>query len=169
MSLAAKRKDVASLARSFTGWIDRSREKQADAPALFVASEGEIPTLAPASAATIVRDGLSAGHVAELLEVLGIERKDQLSRMLNTNGTSLWRWEKQGKPLPSASVEQLLRTMQLQLIAADVFGAIETGREWLRRPHPLLDGLPPADYADNEFGAEAVRGMLVSLKYGGVA
>lgn len=172
MALAVQ-KEVSALAHSFSGWIGRSisrdRQSKAATPALFVLGEGNVPALAPASAASVVRAGLKAGHVAELLAVLGIDRKEELSKALNTNGTSLWRWEKQDKPLPSASVEQLLRTMQLQLIAADVFGSIQAARQWLRRPHPMLGDSPPADYADNEFGAEQVRSMLIGLKYGGVA
>jgi hypothetical protein len=29
--------------------------------------------------------------------------------------------------------------------------------------------MTPSEYADNEFGAQKVRGMLAGLKYGGVA
>lgn len=171
--IQAAQKEVSSLAHSFSGWIDRAiprdRKSKTAGPGLFVIGEGDVPALAPSSAASIIRMGLNAGRIAELLGVLGIDRKEQLSKVLNTNGTSLWRWEKQDKPLPSSSVEQLLRTMQLQLIAADVFGSITAAREWLRKPHPMLGDIPPADYADNEFGAEQVRGILISLKYGGVA
>ena len=34
---------------------------------------------------------------------------------------------------------KLLRTMQLHLFAADVFGGVEPARMWLRKPHPALN------------------------------
>ena len=63
-------------------------------------------------------------------------------------------------------VEKILRAMQLQLVAAGVFGGVAPARVWLRSPHPMLDGLAPGDYADNEFGAGQVREMLISPKPG---
>ena len=59
--------------------------------------------------------------------------------------------------------------MQLQLCASDVFGDVEPARMWLRKPHPALNALVPRDYANNEFGAQKVRGMLAGLKHGGIA
>lgn len=59
--------------------------------------------------------------------------------------------------------------MQLRLFATDVFGAVAPARTWLVKPNPMLDGISPCDYADYEFGAQKVRGMLAGLKYGGVA
>ena len=58
--------------------------------------------------------------------------------------------------------------MRLHLFAADVFGSVEPARLWLHKAHPMLDGMTPNDYADNEFGAQKVRGLLAALKYGGV-
>lgn len=57
----------------------------------------------------------------------------------------------------------------LQLFAAEVFGGYEQAREWMQKPHPILDGMTPSDFADNESRAQKVRGMLASLKHGGVA
>jgi len=57
----------------------------------------------------------------------------------------------------------------LQLFAAEVFGGDELAREWLQKPHPMLDGMTPGAFASNELRAQKVRGMLASLKHGGVA
>ena len=116
-----------------------------------------------------IRTGLSAGSVDELVPLLGVSRKEDLSQALNANSTSLWRWARDNKPLSGQTVEQILRAMQLQLLAADVFGGVEPARTWLYKPHPMLDGMAPSHFADNEFGAQKVRGMLAGLKYGGVA
>lgn len=55
------------------------------------------------------------------------------------------------------------------VFAADVFRRVALARKWLHKPHPSLDGMTPGDYADNELGAQQVRGLLAGLKYGGVA
>jgi uncharacterized protein (DUF2384 family) len=57
----------------------------------------------------------------------------------------------------------------LQVFATEVFGRDEPARKWLQTPHPMLDGLPPSTFASNEVRAQKVRGMLASLKHGGVA
>ena len=59
--------------------------------------------------------------------------------------------------------------LELELFARDVFGSVESAREWMQKPHPILDGMTPSDFADNESRAQKVRGMLASLKHGGVA
>jgi uncharacterized protein (DUF2384 family) len=57
----------------------------------------------------------------------------------------------------------------LQLFAADVFGSVESAQKWLQKPHPILDGISPRAFANNEARAQKVRGILASLKYGGMA
>lgn len=116
----------------------------------------------------MIRTGLRAGRVHELVLLLGLGRKEDLGRALNANSTSLWRWARDDSILPSPTGEQILRAMQLHLFAADVFGGIEPARAWLNKPHPMLDGMAPAKYADNEFGAQKVLSLLAALKYGGV-
>ena len=59
--------------------------------------------------------------------------------------------------------------LELELFARDVFGSVESAREWMQKPHPMLDGVTPSAFADNESRAQKVRGMLASLKHGGVA
>lgn len=163
--------DARSLARSFSAWLagarDPSHRPRSAAP-VFSANESSV-VLDSARAALLIRAGLLAGNVAELVPLLGLSKKEDLSRALNANSTSLWRWARDNKPLPGQTVEQILRAMQLQLFAAEVFGSVEAARQWLHKPHPSLDGMAPIDYADNEFGAQKVRGMLAGLKYGGAA
>lgn len=80
----------------------------------------------------------------ELVPLPGLSRKEDLGHALNANSTSLWRWARDNKPLPGQAVEQILRAMQLQLFAADVFGGVEAARTWLHKPHPMLDDMAPA-------------------------
>ena len=160
-----------SLARAFTDWLSKSALANIAAkPAQPVFSVHDtLVTLDATRASRLIRTGLSAASVDELVPLLGLSRKEDLGHALNANSTSLWRWARDNKPLPGQAVEQILRAMQLQLFAADVFGGVEPARKWLHKPHPMLDDMAPSDFADNEFGAQKVRGMLAGLKYGGVA
>ena len=158
------------LARQFGAWFahSASQEVQDAATHVFVTYD-DAPLLDSARAVRLIRAGVRAGKVSELVLLFGLHRKEDLSQALNVNSVSLWRWARDDKALPGATVEQILRTMQLQLFATDVFGDLEQARKWLHKPHPSLQDMSPADYADNEFGAQKVRGMLAGLKYGGVA
>ena len=64
--------------------------------------------------------------------------------------------------------EKLLQSLPFQMTNAQKrsFAEIEAD---LQKPHPMLGGLSPSDFADNEFGAQKVTGMLAGLKYGGAA
>ena len=162
--------DVRLLAKSFTEWISRAAvasNGRAEGPVFSV--NGASATLDSARASRLIQIGLRAGSVGELVPLFGLKKKEDLSHALNANGTSLWRWARDDKPLPGATVEQILRAMQLQLFAAEVFGGVDAARAWLHKPHASLHGVAPSDYADNEFGAQKVRGILAGLKYGGVA
>ena len=170
--------DLTQLATGFTTWLGKSgNTKVSKARARHQAAPGEpvfstqddMVNLNATSASRLIRSGLRAGRVDELVELLGLPKKEDLSHALNANSTSLWRWARDDKPLPSQTVEQILRAMQLQLFATDVFGGVVPARTWLSKSHPMLDDMSPSDYADNEFGAQKVRGMLAGLKYGGVA
>ena len=70
--------------------------------------------------------------------------------------------------LPSYATESMLRLLGLDTLARDVFETPEEAREWLRQPHPMLDGEAPMNCAKSSFGAERVRDILNAIKYGGV-
>lgn len=159
---------AAALADKFAIWLARSQASDPSAPrvgCVFSVHDGVV-VLDAAGAARVLRTGLRARYVWELVPLFGLLTQEGLIRALNASDTSLRRWADKDKLLPSQLVEKILRAMQLQLVAAGVFGGVAPARVWLRSPHPMLDGLAPGDYADNEFGAGQVREMLVSLKHG---
>lgn len=163
--------DIHDLDRSFSEWaansVARTDSVRATLPVFSLHNSTAI--LDAARASYLIRTGLRSGHIYDLVGLLGLNKKEDLSHALKTNSTSLRRWAKYDKPLSGTTVELILRAMQLQFIAADVFGSLTLSRNWLHKPHPSLDGMTPSDFADNEFGAHQVRGMLAGLKYGGVA
>jgi uncharacterized protein (DUF2384 family) len=38
----------------------------------------------------------------------------------------------------------------------------------MTKPHPLLDGKTPIEFAANEYGGEKVRAILNAIEHGGV-
>ncbi len=58
-------------------------------------------------------------------------------------------------------------TGDLFLRAAEVFGS--KGHSWMTKPHDLLDGKSPKEYASSEAGNLKVRQILNAIKHGGVA
>lgn len=161
--------EVSVLANAFSKWIENSASdtlSAREAPVFSV--RNSTATLDAYRASKLIRAGLRAGRIDELVGLFGLRKKEDLITELNATGTSLWRWAKDDKSLPGSTIEQILRAMQLQLFAVDVFGNTTSARSWLHKPHPSLDGVAPSVYADNEFGAQKVRGMLAGLKYGGV-
>lgn len=71
--------------------------------------------------------------------------------------------------LSSDAAEILLRLQEIHHMAADIFATEEGASAWLRTPHPLLENERPLDAAKTSAGAQAVKNLLMSAKYGGAA
>lgn len=72
-----------------------------------------------------------------------------------------------GQDLPSRADETSLSSLEIHDMAADLFATKEAASAWLREPHPMLDNERPLDAAKTSAGAEAVKNLLMSAKYGG--
>lgn len=57
---------------------------------------------------------------------------------------------------------------ELERMATDTFETREEAAQWLRTPHPMLDGDAPLQIAVTQAGAERVKDILTAIKYGGV-
>lgn len=69
--------------------------------------------------------------------------------------------------LEGAKVVRVARVWELAL---DVWRDESAARDFLHRPHPLLDGRRPIDVVlESEFGGPRVEGVLGRLKYGSAA
>jgi predicted phosphodiesterase len=53
-------------------------------------------------------------------------------------------------------------------LARETFQSPSEAADWLRRPHPVLDGMSPLECANSGPGAQRVRDMLVAIRQGGV-
>lgn len=66
------------------------------------------------------------------------------------------------------SVNDKQRLRELEMLAGEVFATSEGAASWLRKPHPLLDGLSPWEVATSHAGFQRVRDLLLNIKFGGV-
>ena len=61
------------------------------------------------------------------------------------------------------------RSLDLNSLAEEAFESPEEAGDWMRSPHPMLDGETPRECAKSNFGAERVKAILLAIRYGGVA
>lgn len=169
IAIEAKQTPSVQLAGTFAKWLNKfSLDKEVRGEDLFKVIDHQfIVDLDRAS--RVSRSGVRADGIEDLVPLLGLSGKEAAAHVLGASSVSLWRWARDKKPLPEVHTEQIIRAMELQLMAADVFGSAEQAQKWLTRPHPSLQGEAPLSYASNEYGAQKVRGMLAALRYGGVA
>jgi len=69
--------------------------------------------------------------------------------------------------LSSDESERLARLARIWAFAVDVWGSEAAARQFLAKPHALLAGRIPRDFAaETEIGAREVEGLIGRLKYG---
>ena len=77
---------------------------------------------------------------------------------------------KGSRRLSSDEGTRLARVARVWGLALDVWQSEEGARDFLFRPHPMIEDRRPIDVViQNEFGAELVVDVLGSLKYGSAA
>lgn len=115
----------------------------------------------------IVRHGVSSRSLLPFGEYLGLG-KGAVAEFLDLDRTTAHRKVSKDEPLPMHAAETMLRLLELSNLAEDTLATAEEAAAWLRRPHPMLDGEAPLESAKSAFGAQRVKDMLISMKYGGV-
>lgn len=84
--------------------------------------------------------------------------------------STLKRRRREHKLLSPAESERVQRVARAWAAAMDVYKGEALAREFLNRPHPMLDGNTPLDVAlRNTPGLEAVEILLGRAKYGSAA
>lgn len=74
------------------------------------------------------------------------------------------------EPLSREESARLARLAKVWALAEEVWGGTEPARDFLHRPHPMLEDRRPIDVTlDNEFGADLVEGILLRLRFGSAA
>ncbi len=117
---------------------------------------------------SLLRRGISSKAIVPLGEFLGVG-KAEVADLLEIDRGTVARWAARDQVLPTHAAEGLLRMIELDQLATDTFETEEEARQWLRRPHPLLEGDDPLSAAKTSYGAQRVRDILTAIRYGGVA
>jgi len=132
-----------------------------------VVAHGKMLGLNSSSAYRIVKNGISSKAIGPLSDYLGVG-KGQVVDYLDLDRTTVSRRAAKDQLLPMHSAEGVLRLLELDELASDAFESDEDAANWLRRPHPMLDGESPLQATKTSFGAQRAKDILVAIKYGGV-
>jgi putative toxin-antitoxin system antitoxin component (TIGR02293 family) len=132
-----------------------------------VVAHGKMLGLNSSSAYRIVKNGISSKAIGPLSDYLGVG-KGQVVDYLDLDRTTVSRRAAKDQLLPMHSAEGVLRLLELDEMASDTFASDEDAANWLRRPHPMLDGESPLEATKTSFGAQRAKDILVAVKYGGV-
>lgn len=116
-------------------------------------------------AALLASQPVPVEAIEEWFVATGMERRKDMFLALNVHPSTLSR-AGANKAMDASVTERMLRHSDLLVRAAEVFG--EDGKTWMTKPHDLLDGKTPMEFASNEFGGAKVRAMLNAIEYGGV-
>ncbi len=122
----------------------------------------------PAKGHQLIRKGLSSRVIEPVSQYLGLG-KGVLAQYMDLDRGTATRLSAKGQDLPPHAAETLLRLVEIYDMAADVFATKAGASTWLRTPHPLLDNEVPLDAIKTSYGAQLVKNVLMSTKYGGAA
>lgn len=119
------------------------------------------------SAHKILKRGIPSRTIAPLSDFLGLG-VGKVAEYLDLDRSTALRRAAKDQNLPIHAAEGVLRLLELDQIACDTFETEAQAADWLRRPHPMLEGDTPLEAAKSSYGAERVKDILLALKYGGV-
>jgi putative toxin-antitoxin system antitoxin component (TIGR02293 family) len=119
------------------------------------------------AAQQVIKLGLKATSFVAVASASALDAK-ALYEFTGVDRTTVQRKVAKNEVLSADATSKLLAATELIGDATEVFGEVDKASHWLTTAHPLLTGLTPLQSARNRWGAEKVRSMLVSLKYGGV-
>lgn len=125
-------------------------------------------TVVPMKGHQVIKRGISSQVIEPVSQYLGLG-KGVLAEFMDLDRSTASRLSSKGLNLPPHAAETLLRLLEIHDMAADIFATEEGASTWLRTPHPLLDGERPLDAAKTSYGAQNVKNLLMSTKYGGAA
>jgi putative toxin-antitoxin system antitoxin component (TIGR02293 family) len=114
-----------------------------------------------------IRSGVEARVVDDMVQYLGVP-KSVLFTLLHTPESTAHRLIKDNRRLDAAASERVVRVADVIRVAEDTLGGREAATRWLKTPNLALGDATPLSLLDTEPGANEVRRVLSSIKYGGV-
>jgi putative toxin-antitoxin system antitoxin component (TIGR02293 family) len=110
------------------------------------------------------RKGIQLKAVKNLGEMLNLSMKE-LAALLPVTERTLQR-RKSGTRLSRSVSEQVILLAELTEKGVEVFGAIDSFRQWLREPNTALGGQHPLGLLDTAIGIQLITDQLGKLQYG---
>ena len=118
-------------------------------------------------ACQVLKKGITSKALSPVGEFLGLS-KSQIASYLELDRGTVTRLAAKNQLLPTHAAENVLRFLELDSLAAETFDSHADAFEWLKRPHPMLEGDSPLNAARTSYGTQRVKDILLSIKYGGV-
>lgn len=118
----------------------------------------------PAKKTQSVPEGLEFGELEALRHQLDLSMEQLIAR-LGLAPVTMHRRKTSGR-LTTDESAKVVRFARLLGHAVHVFGGLEEGRQWLKRPQRELGGAVPLDRAATEEGVRDVENLLGRIRYG---
>ena len=123
------------------------------------------PLLVREGAVALVERGLPFSTLDEVAAAAGVGRL-AVARVMGLASTTLARRRKAGRLTPEES-DRLVRVARLVAMAHDMMrGDGDAARQWLGKPHELLEGESPLERASTEVGGREVEQLIGRLRHG---
>jgi putative toxin-antitoxin system antitoxin component (TIGR02293 family) len=119
----------------------------------------------PAKLVEALQVGLPFRELLELQTRLAVP-VDKLAPMLGISKATFHRRKGGAAKLPPAVSDRVVRYARLLGQALQVFGNLDSAKQWLGAPQFGLGGAVPLDYARSEVGAREVENLLGRIEYG---
>jgi len=120
----------------------------------------------PATEGEILRivEGRLAPSVIKRLNALGLERSE-IDTIVIPSRTLQHRRSRREK-LTVEESDRVLRVIRVLSLTESIYGNRERALNWLRKPHPRLEGRPPLSLLKTDAGSRIVEELLVQIDEG---
>lgn len=110
-----------------------------------------------------VHDGLSGQELKGFVTL--INDRDVFARVVGKSKSNLSKIYSVAKLNPIIA-DNVIDTVRVYMQAADIFGSLESGIEWLELANPALGGTIPSQLLDSHAGRELIRQTLRKIEFG---
>ena len=124
---------------------------------------GRKPPTTEADLLRIVEERLAPAVISRLIK-LGLERPE-INAMVIPLRTLQHRRSRREK-LTVKESDRVLRVIRTASLAELVYGTRQRALEWLRKPHPRLDGRAPLSLLKTDMGSRIAEELLVQIDEG---
>lgn len=112
-----------------------------------------------------VRKGLPAGRLAQMAQLLDVDRSLLLG-VIGVSERTIQRKHEHADRLSPAASDRLSRIDRIYALALEVFGVREKAAQWLKRPSRALGNEVPLRLLDTDAGTQQVERELRQIQHG---